>query len=176
LAAQRQRDALNVEIAKNKLDQLLSGARTQQIKQARANVNIQQISYDQAKKDLTRAKELYKEGSIAEAELERFQNNLIIAQNQLESAQANLSLLLAGGSDEEIKAAQNQVKMMEAVLASSDAVLADLKIICPLEGTIMSMNYEAGEYAAQGACLATVAQLSKIWINILCSHGGFTLY
>lgn len=166
LQAQKERDALNVAIAQNKLDELLSGARSQEIRQAQASVNIQQAAYDKAHKDLERAEALLAEGSIAQAEFEGYQNNDTVAFNQLEAAQAKLSLLQAGSKDEQIKAAENQVKMMEAVLKATEAVLADLKIISPIGGTIQSKNYEAGEYVAAGASLATVANLDTVWINV----------
>ncbi|NLI91690.1 MAG: HlyD family efflux transporter periplasmic adaptor subunit [Peptococcaceae bacterium] len=166
LIAQKDRDALNVAIAQNKLDDLLSGARSQQIKEAQANVNIKKVAYDKTQKDLERAEALFQAGSISQSELENYQNNNTVALNQWEAAQASLSLLLAGSSDDQIKAAQNQVKMMEAVLKSTEAVLDDLKIISPLTGTIQSKNYENGEYVTAGASLATVVDLEKVWINV----------
>ena len=166
LLAQRERDALNVVIAQNKLDDLLSGARSQEIKEAVANVNIRQVAYDKATKDLERAEALYQGDSIALAELEALENNNIVAFNQLEAAQAKLNLLQAGSRDEQVKAAENQVKMMEAVLKSTEAVLADLKIASPLKGTIQSRNYENGEFVSAGASLATVVNLDKVWINV----------
>lgn len=169
LAAQKERDALNVVIAQNKLDDLLSGARSQEIKEAAANVNIRQVGYDKAQKDLERAKALFQEGSISLAELEVFENNHIVAFNQLEAAQAKLNLLQAGNRNEQVKAAENQVKMMKAVLKSTEAVLTDLKIMSPLGGTIQSKNYENGEFVASGASLATVVNLEKVWINVYLS-------
>ncbi|RNC28634.1 MAG: Macrolide export protein MacA [Candidatus Dichloromethanomonas elyunquensis] len=169
LTAQRERDALNVAIAQNNLDNLLSGARSQQIKEAQANVNIQQVAYNQAQKDLERAETLFQAGNLSQADFENYQNKSTVAQNQFDSAKAALSLLLAGSSDDQIKAAQNQVKMTEAVLKSTDAVLADLRIISPLNGTIESKNFENGEYVAAGASLATVADLETVWINVYIS-------
>ncbi|KUO60469.1 MAG: secretion protein HlyD [Gracilibacter sp. BRH_c7a] len=166
LAAQRERDALNVAIAQNKLDDLLSGARTQKVKEAQANVNIRQASYDKSQKDLERAEALFEEGSLALTELEGYQNNNTINFNQLEAAKASLSLLLAGSTDSQVQAAQNQVKMMEAVLKATDAVLEDLIITSPIDGTIEIKNYEIGEYVVSGAPLATVTNLDKVWINV----------
>lgn len=166
LAAQRERDALNVAIAQNQLDDLLSGARSQQIKEARANVNIRQVAFDKAQKDLERAEALLEAGSIAQAELDAYRDSHTVAQNQLEAAQAGLSLLLAGSSDHKIQAAQNQVKMMEAVLKATEAVLADLKVVTPLSGTIRSRNFENGEYVTAGTSLATVADLQTVTINV----------
>lgn len=166
LVAQRERDALNILIAQNKLDDLLSGARIQEIREATAHVNICQATNDKTKKDLERAEALYQEGSIALAELEVYQNNYIVAVNQLEAAQAKLSLLQAGSRDEQVKAAENQVKMMEEVLKASDSVLADLRIIAPINGTIQGKNYEAGEFVPAGASLATLVDLQQVWINV----------
>lgn len=166
LIAQRERDALNVAIAQNKLDDLLSGARSQQIKEAQANVNIRQAASEKARKDLERAEALYQEGSIALAELEVYQNNYTVAVNQLEAAKAGLSLLLAGSSDNQLKAAENQVKMMEAVLKSTEAVLADLIIASPLDGLVQSRNFERGEYVMAGAALATIVNPDVVWVNV----------
>lgn len=166
LTAQRERDALNMAIAQNKLDDLLSGARSQQIKEAQANVNIRQAASEKAGKDLERAEALYQEGSIALAELEVYQNNYTVAVNQLEAAKAGLSLLLAGSSDNQLKAAENQVKMMEAVLKSTEAVLADLIVTSPLDGTVQSRNFERGEYVMAGTALASVVNLDVVWVNV----------
>ncbi len=166
LEAQKERDALNVIIAQNKLDDLLSGARSQEIKEALANVNIKTAEYQKTSLDLKRADALFAEGSIAQAELEVYQNKDTVAFNQLEAAQARLSLLQAGSRAEQIKAAENQVKMAEAVLKATQAVLADLRIISPLAGSIQVRNYEVGEYVQAGASLATVANLDTVWINV----------
>lgn len=169
LIAQKERDVLNVAIAQNKLDDLLSGARSQQIKEAQANVNIKQAVYDKAKKDLERAEDSFNKEAIKQTDLEIYQNNSTVAYNQLGAAQAQLSLLLAGCSENQIKAAQNQVKMMEAIVRSTEAVIEDLKISSPIDGIIQSQNYEIGEYVTPGASLATVVNLDKVWINVYIS-------
>ncbi|HHV65010.1 MAG TPA: HlyD family efflux transporter periplasmic adaptor subunit [Peptococcaceae bacterium] len=166
LLAQRERDALNVAIAQNQLNDLLSGARSQEIQEALALVNIQQVALEQSARDLERAQILFAEGSISKAELEGYEQKHIVALNQLQAAQAKFTLLQAGGREEQIKAAENQVKMMEAVLKATETVLADLKIVSPLTGTVLSTNYEVGEYVQAGASLATVADLRRVWINV----------
>lgn len=166
LEAQRERDLLNVAIARNRLNDLRSGARSQEIKEAQANVNIAQVKYEKAKKDLERMEALFQEGTIAQAELEVYQSNYTIALNQLEAAQARLNLLQSGNRADQIKAAENQVKLMEAVLKSTEAMLGDLKIYSPIDGTIQTKNFENGEYVQAGASLATVTNLDRVWINV----------
>jgi HlyD family secretion protein len=166
LEAQAEKDALNVAIAQNKLDEMLSGPRAQEIKQAETNVNIKQAAYDQSQKDLERAQELQKAGSISATDLEVYQNNQTVALNQLEAAQAALSLTQAGARNEEILAAENQVKMLKAVNKASQSVLDDLKIISPIKGTVQTKNFEEGEYIPAGASVATVANLDTVWINV----------
>ncbi|UWG95737.1 efflux RND transporter periplasmic adaptor subunit [Dehalobacter sp. DCM] len=166
LIAQLERDRLNVAIAQNNLDELQSGARSQQIKQSQANVNIKQVAYNKAQDDLKRAEELFQEGNLSQVELEGIQNSQKIAFHQLDAAKAELSLLVEGSSNNKIKAAQNQVKLMEAVVKATEAQLADLQIKSPIDGIIQTKNYETGEYVTAGAVLATVVNLNKVWINV----------
>mgnify|MGYP001006658220 CR=1 FL=1 len=45
-------------------------------------------------------------------------------------------------------------------------MLADLKLLAPASGTIISKNYEEGEYVPAGASLATLADLNDLWIKV----------
>ncbi|ADY54513.1 secretion protein HlyD family protein [Syntrophobotulus glycolicus DSM 8271] len=166
LVAQKERDALNVEIARNKWNDLQSGATEQERKEAGAGVNIAQVTLDQAKKDLERAEELFSQGSLAQTEIEAVRNKYSIARNQLATAEAKLSLIEEGTRIDQIKAAENQVKLNQAVLKSSQAVLEDLNLYSPIDGIIQTKNRENGEFVSLGSNLATISDLTKCWINV----------
>lgn len=166
LVAQNDRDALNVEIAKNKLNDILSGADRQEIEEVSAAVSIAKVSSDQAKKDLDRAEQLFQAGSLSQVEIEAARNKYSVAHNQLLAAEAKLSLVERGTRTNQIKAAENQVKLNEAVLKSSQAVLEDLKLYSPIDGRIENKNHENGELVSLGTRLATISDLNKCWINI----------
>jgi len=166
LAAQRERDALGVMVAEAKLNDLISGARAQEIKAAIATLNIAQINLDKANLDLERLNKLFQEGAISQQELDLAQVNADLKKNQFESAQAGLSLIEAGTRPSQISGAAAEVERAKAVLKATETMLEDLKINSPIDGTVLSRNYEPGEYVAVGVSLAKIADLSRLWIKV----------
>ncbi len=166
LAAQRERDAMAVAAAQANLNDLVSGSRSQEIKASAAAVNIAQINRDKAQADYQRAEQLSQAGAISQEELESAKVNLDLKQNQLDAAQAQMALLQEGSRPDKINAAEAEVERSKAVLKATDAMLEDLSIKCPLDGTVLSRNYEVGEYAAAGSSLATIADLQNLTIKV----------
>ncbi|MEN6462111.1 MAG: HlyD family efflux transporter periplasmic adaptor subunit [Syntrophomonas sp.] len=166
LEAQKERDAMGVLSAEAKQDDLLSGARSQGIKEATANVNMAKISYDKSTTDLNRVEALFKEGAISQEQLDQARVNTDLKKNQLDAAEAKLSLLQAGNRPDVLEGAQAEVEKSKAVLQASQSVLEDLKVYSPINGTVLSRNYEPGEFVQMGAALATVADLNKLWVKV----------
>jgi HlyD family secretion protein len=166
LEAQKERDAMGVLSAEAKQNDLLSGARSQEIKEATANVNMARISYDKSTTDLKRVETLLKEGAISQEQVDQAKVNADLKKNQLDAAEAKLSLLQAGNRPEILEGAQAEVQRSKAVLQASQSVLEDLKVYSPINGTVLSRNYEPGEFVQMGAALATVADLNKLWVKV----------
>lgn len=180
LVAQRERDALTVLKAEAALADLQSGARDQELKEAALALDAAELNYEQAAADYAQAATdyerlefLYEAEAIPPSEyenaanrLENAANRLKLAENQVEAARARLSLLESGNRPQQIRAAQVEVERSKAVLKATEAVLADLKITSPLDGEVLSKNYEEGEYVTPGAPVLTVADLSDMWIKV----------
>jgi len=166
LIAQKERDALGVLKAQAQLDDLTSGAREQEIKDAEVAASTAQISYDQAGKDYERAVALYQEKVISEAEMEKSETAYKQSQNQLDAAKNRLSLLLSGNRPNQIKSAQAELERNKAILKTSEALIEDTKIVCPIDGTVLSKNIENGEVVQTRASVATIANLSSMWIKV----------
>jgi len=166
LLAQRERDALGVTVAEAKLNDLVSGARAEEIKGAAANLNIAQINLDKANLDLERLEKLFQEGAISQQELDQARVNANLRKNQLDAAQAGLNLIQEGTRPAQVSGAAAEVERAKAVLKATETLLDDLKIYSPIEGTILSRNYEPGEYVAMGSSLATIADLNRLWITV----------
>ena len=166
LLAQKERDALGVLAAQARLDDLVSGARSQEIKEALARVNMARSTYEQAERELERMQELFAEGAIAEEKLEQSRLNSELRKNELTAAEARLSLLESGNRPGAISAAAAELERSKAVMKSSEALLDDLKLLSPLDGTLISKNFEEGEFVTMGATLATLADLHHLWIKV----------
>lgn len=166
LLAQKERDAMGVLAAEAKLQDLKSGARSQEINEAVSNVKLAESNLDKANRDLQRAEALFKEGALAQENLDQARNNAAQKRYLLETAQARRNLLEAGSRPEQIKAAAAELERTKAVLQASQSVLNDLQLLAPLSGTVLSRNYEPGEYVQLGSSLGTIADLSHMWIKV----------
>lgn len=166
LVAQRERDQLGVLKAEASLADLQSGARTQEIKEAEANVSIAKANLDRATDDLARLETLVQAGAISQADYDQAQKSWEVTRSQLQAAESRLNLVRAGSRADAIAAAQAEVERNKAVLKSTEAMLEDLKIISPIDGTVLSKNYESGEYVPAGANVATVVNLDDLWIKV----------
>ena len=166
LVAQRDQDALAVTTAQAQLDDLVSGARAQEIAEGQASVNIAQANYNKAVDDLARNQQLYQSGAISKEVLDQYQTAVEVDKGQLDSAQAALSLLQAGNRPNAIAAARDEVKQSQAVLQSAQAVLNDLNVVSPINGTVLTKNYEQGEFVQMGAPIVTVVNLDDLWIRV----------
>lgn len=133
---------------------------------AAAEVRIAEANLEKASADLERRQLLYDQGAVTREELDRYKTNLEVAKNQLQAAQARLSLLEAGGRPEAIAAARAEVERSRAVLKATEAVLQDLKIYSPITGVVVAKNYQEGEFVQIGSSVATVADLSHLWIKV----------
>jgi len=166
LTAQRERDALAVLKAEAALADLQSGARDQEIKEAALALDTTRVQHEQAAADLKRLESLYEAGAIPQAEYENAVNREKLAANQMEAARIRLSLLESGSRPQQVNAARVEVERSKAVLKAAEAVLEDLKIVAPIDGRVLSRNYEAGEYVNPGVPVMTIADLSDMWIRV----------
>lgn len=166
LIAQKERDALTVIKARAQLADLASGAREQEIKDAEIAVDTARLNNEKAASDYDRASKLYQEKIISTSEMERAEITFKQSENQLESARTKLSLLLSGNRPDQIEAARVELERSSAVLKASEALLEDARIICPIDGTVLTRNFENGEVVQAGASVATVANLNDMWIKV----------
>ena len=69
-----------------------------QINQAESSVRTAQIAFDNAKRELERNEALFKQGVVADAELQQFRTSYAMAQQNLAAAGSNLQLVREGAT------------------------------------------------------------------------------
>lgn len=166
LLTQRERDALGVLVAQARYNDLVSGFRSQEIKEATSNLDLAQANLEQALVDLNRAEQLFNAGALSQEKLDAAQLNKTTREKQVEVAKSRLQLLESGNRPEVISGAAAEIERSKAILKTTEAMLEDLKIFSPLNGTISSKNYENGEYVTAGASLLSVVDLNHLWIKV----------
>lgn len=127
--AQIQRAQMMLKEAEAQFRLVQSGARHEEIEQARQEVEAAQAAFELAQRDAERAESLYRQGAIARAELERARQAQWAARARLRGAQARLVQLQRGARPEEIDAARARLEVARAELQLARAQQANLKVL-----------------------------------------------
>ncbi len=175
LAAQIDTRDLEAQLAENRaayakaqsqLTDLLKGARPQELREAAAKTAAALSVYEQAHADRLRYERLYADGAVARQQYDKALADDLVAANDLAAAREAEALLLAGSRVDEIEAQRAEVKRAEAAVAAAEVNLNDASLYSPVDGVVLSKNYEVGEYVAAGMAVLTVADLSDCWVRV----------
>jgi HlyD family secretion protein len=161
----RQNEAILSE-ARVQLADLRTGARTQEIEEAKASVNAVEAELSRAKKDFERSEALYKENLIPISQLDAAKSAYEAATARHQQALEQLSLVKAGPTEDAIKAAEFRVKQAEAALQASEERMQNSIISAPITGVILEKNAEIGEIITQGTPVYTIGDLTNPWIKV----------
>ncbi|ASR47374.1 efflux transporter periplasmic adaptor subunit [Paenibacillus kribbensis] len=179
-----------VDAAQSKLQELNNGAKKQEIVKAQNAVDAAASSYNKKKADAARSQSLFQAGGVSLTENENAQLELTNAHKNLVDAQEQLSLLLAGASQEERAQASAGVDQARAGLESSiatrqqglaskaqaqatyeDAVAAyeqsslSLKkatLTSPITGVVIEKKVSDGQLGSSGSEAFTVGNISTL--------------
>ena len=160
------RDAASLKKAQAQLADLEKGARPAERNEAAANTAAALAAFDKAAKDYERSQALYRAGAAARQQLDNAQAAYDASAAQLNAAEEKANLLEAGNREDQILAAREEVNRSAAVLQAAQSTLADTLVYSPLDGLILTKNFEPGEYVSAGAAIATVADMSDCWVKI----------
>jgi HlyD family secretion protein len=109
------------------LRDLLAGARTQEIQQAKALVEEARSQHQQARQDWDRAQVLYKNDDISTAQFDQYRARADAASAALRQAEERLALVVEGPRKEQIEGARAQVEQARASLQLTEASRLELK-------------------------------------------------
>lgn len=87
------------------------------------------------------------------------------AQADLDKARQDYTDQIKGPDPEKMAAAQAKLKNAEASLAAAKASLADLELRAPVSGVIAKLDIKAGENAAPGTPVITLADFSTLMVE-----------
>ena len=163
----------------------------EQIAEAESGVVSAQASFDKAKLDLDRGKQLISSGAIAQQQLDNFQTAFNTAQANLNQAKARLDTMRANTTQ-----AYSQVQMMSAryeQVSDTDVLLAQAKakadtahaqaevakaqrdqaalehsytkIYAPVDGTVSRKTVEVGQMTALGQGIAELVPSTPPWVT-----------
>lgn len=168
LAYQLRRDEARAALAQTQaqLDLMLAGSRDEDILRSRAQVREAQSLADTALRDSQRIEPLFAQGSVTQKQRDDSAAAVERTAAALAASEQQLSRLIKGNRQEEIRAAQAAVELAKTRLAQTEKALSDCVITAPLSGIITLKSVEQGEMVASGTPLATLSRLDEVWLSL----------
>jgi HlyD family secretion protein len=135
----------DLQSAQNDLQDANKGPSSADIASADVAVASAQLSLDQANEKLAELK-----AGPTESDLETAQRNVDVATAGLTVAQAKRDDVYAGTAPKDIDLQRDQVRLAEFSVEQAQKNLQQAQIIAPFDGTVASLNIEAGLMATGG--------------------------
>jgi HlyD family secretion protein len=166
LEARRTQAQWQLAAAKATLSEIESGARSEELAQARETVRAATVRVSDAQRDFERAQRLLQGGAIAQEAFDKARLALDVAKSQQTQAQEQLSLVQKGPRPERREAQRALVSQSEAALRAADAGLRNASIKAPFSGVVAVRDRQPGETVAAGAPVLTIVDLTDRWIRV----------
>jgi multidrug efflux pump subunit AcrA (membrane-fusion protein) len=151
------------------MDQAESNLRTtsgasvpEAVVKAQTDVDADRQAMDAAKKVFDSREQLFKQGALAQRQVDEALVSYTQAKAQFDSAQEHLRVLQAVAKEEQIKTASSQVESAKAHHQSLEAQLSYARILSPIGGVVADRALYAGEMATPGTPLLVVMDISRV--------------
>jgi HlyD family secretion protein len=160
LIAQRDEAAAAAADAEANLQKITSGTLPTDVERARGEVDTAEASLNQAQKLYDRRRELFAQGAIPNRDLLTSETELAQAKIAYDVAKKSLDLLMNRSREQDIRIAQSQLDQANARLSLLNTQLQFTKIQCPFDGTIVEQYMYAGDMGKPDSPIFTVIDLS----------------
>ena len=152
--------------ARARLDDLIAGARAEETASLAAALEVTERVMKKAVSDFERFERLYEQGAIAAQELDNYRLAMDSGTGAYKQALLAYQLSLEGSRDDLIRAQKHTVAQLEYAVRAAESNLAHTQLKSPVNGRVLSKNYEIGEFIQPGAPIATIGDLSDCWVKI----------
>ena len=180
------------EAAKARLRRMMAGYRTEEVRQAKSDLESAEADLKLAREDFDRADRLFRQGSIAKAELDasrasrdraagraaafKARADWMIAGNRPEDieeanadykkAQANSDLLQAGSRSEDIAESQARVAENRGRLREIEANLEEAEVRAPEKAVVEVLAVRKGDLVPPNQPVLRVLRADDLWVKV----------
>ena len=134
----------------------------QEVQKAELDVRAAKDVLDAQQASFDNRQSLYKEGAIAQKDVNEAQASLSQARREYETAKKRLDDLQRFAQDQAIKAARAQRDVAKGHNEAAQAQLEYSRITSPIDGVVTDLPLYPGEMAMPGAPIVTVMDLSQV--------------
>jgi HlyD family secretion protein len=152
-------------VARARLAELESGARKEEIQEARAHLEGATARMEEARDELRRSRELHQRRMVSQANLDSAEAAFKAAQAAVDEAAQREKLLEEGPKPETVRLYRDQVQLARATLDYARARLEKTLIRSPIDGTVIERYLDEGEGVTPEIPILGIADLSKVWVD-----------
>jgi multidrug efflux pump subunit AcrA (membrane-fusion protein) len=134
----------------------------QEVQKADLDARAAKDALDAAQAMFDNRQRLFREGAIAEKDVNDSRSALSAARSNYETAQKKLQDLQGFARDQELKAAAAQRDAARGRLESAQAQLNYTRLTSPIDGVVTDLPYYAGETPPSGQPVVTVMDVSQV--------------
>jgi HlyD family secretion protein len=143
-----------------------NGPRTEEIEQARGDLDSAAADLKVSQEDFDRASQLYQKGAMARADYDAARATRSRSQGRFDAASYRLKLLLAGTREEEKQAARAQLEESQGKLLEIDANLAEAQVRAPERCFVEVVGVRKGDLVAPNTTILRVLRADDIWVKV----------
>ncbi|MDF2593213.1 MAG: efflux transporter periplasmic adaptor subunit, partial [Clostridia bacterium] len=136
-----------------------------EIRKLNAQVKSVDVTFQEAKRIVENNKTLYESGAISMDAYQSSLTSLASAEAALEAAKSNLELAQNGVSGNLRKQYEAQLAGIQANIALLQKRRADLNVVSPINGIILTRNIEKGAIAQPGMLIFEVGDKSGMYLE-----------
>lgn len=141
------------------LAELEAGPRKEEIEAARSEWEAQKAELEFARADAQRAKGLYEQKAVSEADRDRAVSRALALEKSVAAAKSRYDLLQAGTRSERLAQARAQ-------LAEIDTQIGEMRITAPGDSVLEVLHVKAGDVLAPNREVATLLLPYHIWVRV----------
>jgi HlyD family secretion protein len=144
---------------------MVNGFRSEEIEQLRAQLAQAKANYENALKMFARQDKLLQTHAISQSDYDAATSSRDSLKAQVQSAEANLNLELAGNREEDIDNAKAQLDNAQANLDSAQRNLTDCQLRASVDGVVITRAVEPGTIAATSTIVYSVCETAPVWVR-----------
>ena len=170
LEAQIREAEAQIAAQQEEVNRLRAGSRTQEIEQARAEVDAAAADVRNADGNYQRFLQTSGMGATSKQALDDASSRLAVTRARLKVAKNALALALEGPRKEDIAAAEKKLEALEATLSLLNVRLSEMTLTAPASGVVQSRILEPGEMAGPTKPVVTIALIDPKWARVFVSE------
>jgi HlyD family secretion protein len=164
--AQRPVREAEVAAAEARLELLMAGARSSDVRALEAQVAAATTQVEAAQRDLDRQRGLFSRGASTKALIDDLESRLQRARAERDAAAERLRTLQAGSRRQEVRAAAAQRDGARAALQALDERLRRYDLTAPADGLILDVVLKEGEVVSPGVAVVSFAQPERPYVDL----------